>query len=266
MIRGFRKARIAVAAIVLVMAAFIAVVWIFNRSVWYWPCVATLAAIALGYSMANSVGKLVANTENTKAINILHESLDPEAFISAYEAVARHMRKGTKDRALCMAYLADGYAMKGDFEQAEAILNEGFKGIDRNDAMLTSFYENELCTYCLAAGDITRAAESNRKLHEIRDGCRKTNPELVKNLAGSIEMLDAELAVEDGEAIDSGYWEKKAKDTTYRLHRLSIEKMLAKYAIRMGDAMLKDRMLTRLERDAGKTYLAEWAKNARKQK
>ena len=266
MIRGFKKARITAAVIVLVMAAFVAAVWIFNRSVWYWPCVATLAAFALGYSMANSVGKLIANTENAKMVNILHESLDPERFIAAYEAVPKHMRRGTKDRALCMAYLADGYAMKGDFEQAKAVLKEGFEGIDGDDAMLTSFYENELCTYCLASGDVAGAAESCRKLHEILDGSREKDPALVKNLAPSVEMLDAELAVENGETIDSAGWEKKAKHTAYRLHRLSIEKMLAKYAMRTGDARLKEQMLTRLERDAGKTYFKKWAKDARKQK
>lgn len=266
MLFGFRKSRVVAALIVLLMGAFIAAVWIFNRSVWYWPCLATLAAIALGYSMANSIGRVVANTENSKAVNILHESLDPDAFIRAYGEVPKRMPKGSRDRALCTAYLADGYAMKGDFKRAEELLNEGFEGIGAGDVTLRSLYCNELCSYCLASGDLDRAEESCRELHGIIDGCGRSNPELVRNLAGPVEILDAELAVERGEPINVDYWEKKAKNSSYRLHRLSIEKMLAKYAIRTGDGALKDRTLLKLSRDAGKTYLSRWARNARRQK
>ena len=123
MIRCFRSSRIIMALGIVLSLGLSAYLFYHRPNVAVWlNGVAGVLVLALGYVITRLIANMIAANINAKLLGILHVDLEPDRFISHYTEVPAHLKADSLNRGITTLYLADGYAAKGDWAQAEALL------------------------------------------------------------------------------------------------------------------------------------------------
>jgi hypothetical protein len=258
-IRAFWQSRLAAAVVVVVSLGIVALIWIRNQAnPVYIPVVATLLMFGIAYFTARLLGNIVANIQNTNRLGLLHMELNPDAFLKRYVDVVQRLRPGSRERAIAGAYLADGYAAAGQFDQALETLQANFSS--RNgDLALSGLYYHNLCTYFIAKGDLNGARQAADELEKIVAACWDKRAALAQNLKESLTLHRTHIACAAGEKIDTKWLQGQLDKATYKLRKLEISQMLAQSALAAHDFSAARRYLSNLSTEGGKTYYKRWA-------
>ena len=260
MIRGFWKSRLVFSGICVLTLVLAVALWVRDRNYEiYIPIVASVLMLGIGYSAAVLAGNLVANQENTKYLGILHVDLDPARFVKVYGPVVERLNKNGRDYAISCTYLADGYAVAGDFEKAAQTLVPRFEGRKGDDhAMMGQFYSN-LAGYALNGENAEQAREAMAMLQNVIDICESTNPGLAGNLTIALRLHRNRLAALEGEAAETQWLGEMFEDAKYVIRRMEIAKTLAMDAVNRGDKATAADYLKKIHREAGKSCYMSWA-------
>jgi len=260
MIRGFWQSRLAAGLTAAAAVCLAAAIWVRDRGYpVYIPIVASGLMLAIGAVAARLIGNIVANTQNTKYLGILHIELDPETFIKEYAPVPGRLRPGSRDWAVASAYLADGCAAAGQFRQALETLHPCETCAKNERAALDGLYHGNRAAYCLGAGDAAGARSALAELDAVIGRCREGNPALARNLTETRDILKNRLAALTGGTVDAVWMAGELERSPFKLRRLEILQALAQDALNRGDAQGAADRLRRLEREGGKTCYAAWA-------
>ena len=111
------------------------------------------------------------------------------------------------------AYLADGYAAKGDFDAALAALAPLERAGLAQDAALRGLYLQDLCAYRLGKEDRPGAAQALEELEGLIAGCGEKQARLAQNLSDCAALLRARLTCLRGRAVDRTWLEQPACGT-----------------------------------------------------
>ena len=204
MIRAFWQSKVACAVVVAVSTGVVMLIWMRNLDrPLYIPAVATLLMAGIAYFTARLLGNIVANIQNTNRLGLLHMELDPEAFIEQYAGVVERLKLDSRDRAIAGAYLADGYAAAGQFDQALATLHTN-RPAQSGDYALSGLYNHNFCAYSIAKGDLDGARQAADELEIIVHACWDKRAALAQNLKEGLNLHRVHMACEAGEEIDTG--------------------------------------------------------------
>ena len=165
MIRAFWKSKLAVGAVMVVCLGLAVAVWLRDREYpVYIPAIASLLLLGIGYFAGRLLGNLVAGTQNTRCLGLLHLDLDPQAFLAYYKQIPGRLNPNSRDFPIASACLADGYAAAGEFDQAIETLCGAFRNVKKGDQALRALYYNNLCGYALSKEDLVLARQAEQKL------------------------------------------------------------------------------------------------------
>lgn len=260
MIRAFRQSRLTVISVFAASVVLAGLVWVRDRELPVQiPLIASILLLLLGVFLGRLIGNLVADGCNTKLLGRLHVDLDPDAFLAGYAQVPGWLKQNSRDYVVATAYLADGYAAKGDFDRAIDILcSPEQAGLGENVA-LQGLYAQNLCSYRLNNGDRDGGAQALAKLEEVAAGCAGKQDKLAQNLTETAALLRARLACLGGHPVDRPFLEKQAQQAPYKLRRLDALQLLAQDALRRHRRRETVSLLERLRDEGGKTWYAAWA-------
>lgn len=185
MIRCFSKSRLAFAACLLLAAVTGALVLpALSGAVW-WRLTLTAAVILLaGYSIASIAGNIAASLENNRRMRLLHEQLDPAAFIAAYRTVPEKLSPESADYAICCSYLADGYLANGDFETALSLIRDTYRPTrnKKRNAAIRTLQQACRCNYLLWMERTEASAGALREFRSAVAEAKTVNPALAENM------------------------------------------------------------------------------------
>ena len=260
MAKGFRQSRLAFWGVMVLGILLSVLLWIRDRNYpIYIPLIASVLSLLIAFFAGRVIRNLIANSLTTERLGYLHMELDPDKFIAAYEAVPPRLDKGSRDRAVAYAYLADGYAAKGDFAKALVLLEEGFSGANLEDAALRGLYLSNRGVYQSALGELEAAKESAKALRELIDGCWRSRNALARNLQDGLLLLEGDLALQEGRLPDKKALEEIYGRCAFNLHRFEIDRLLALRALAVGDRAEAKQHLQTLAEHGGKTRYTGWA-------
>ena len=131
-----------------------------------------------------------------------HVELDPDAFLRQYAEIPGRLKPDSREHLVACAYLADGYAAKGDLDAALAALSPLERAGLAGDAALRGLYLQDLCAYRLGKGDRAGAAQALEELEGLAAGCGEKQARLAQNLSGPAALLRARLTCLRGRAVD----------------------------------------------------------------
>lgn len=258
MIRGFWPSRLLSAGIFLAACAtaVAAAVRDVQRGLpAYIPVLAVVLLLALGVVAGRLAGNILANQLNTKALALLHVQLDPEAFLARYAPVPGRLRQGSRSHAVACAYLADGYAAAGRYDEALAALAPPPAG----DLALQGLYHSKRAACLLGKEDAPAAAEALDALEQVVEASRAEKPALADNLGETLRLYRSWLACLSGGRAEGEWLANELPKAPYQLRRLELLKVLALYELsrqRLGKARGH---LEELQRTGGKTCFVPWA-------
>lgn len=260
--RAFWQSKLAMAAAFGVSILVIVLIWIRR---WggpvYIPIMASALMAGIGLAFGRLIGNMVASSVNVKLLGYLHVELDPERFVAVYEKVPGRLKAGSVDQAVACAYLADGYAAQGQFQQALDTLCLPQQE-DKQYVALRGNVLQKRCSYQLFAGDATAAKETLSRLGElIQDGEKDPacNPRLLDNLKTGRRILQSRLNVLGNKQVEEDFLESQVKAASYSLLRLELWQTLALLALRKEDGEKAQTYLTQLVQEGGKTFFVPWA-------
>ena len=145
MVRAFRQSRLTAAGIFAASVVLTVLVWIRDRGLpVHIPLIASVLMLLLGVFAGQLAARLVADSCNTKLLGLLHVELDPDAFLRQYAAIPGRLKPDSREYLVSSAYLADGYAAKGDFDAALAALAPLERAGLAQDAALRGLYLQDL--------------------------------------------------------------------------------------------------------------------------
>lgn len=261
MIRGFWQSRLTAAGLAALSAVLAVALWVRDLRQGYplyIPIVAAILLLALGAVAGRIAGNIVANSQNTRLLSLLHVSLDPAAFLAAYEPVPERLKKGSWDYAVARSYLADGYAAAGEFDKAMDTLCPDCAGKPRAALSLKGLYCGNLCSYALSKGDCARAREAAASLEAVlEDGA--ANPAFAQNMRLVLTLCRERLACLEGGKVDRQWLSGQLARAPYALRRLEIQETLARYALLRGRTDEAREYLEQIRQGAGKTWYQAWA-------
>lgn len=260
MIRGFWQSRLAASVIAVLSVVVAAAVWVRDREYpVYVPVLASAMTLAIGLIAARLLGSVIANLQNTKALGLLHVELDPRRFTAVYEKVPPRLKKNSKSYVLACAYLADGYAAAGEFDQAERALCPPEEGGYTNDAALKALYYNNRCAYALGAGRTEAAEAAMDALARTLDDARLENPGLADNMGRSLQLHRNHLAAIRKEDVERTWLSAQMRQAPYRLRRLETAKVLLLDALNREDKDSAREYRDILKAEGGNTHYRAWA-------
>lgn len=261
--RAFWQSKLATAAIFAVSLLIVVLIWVRR---WggpiYIPLVASALMLGIGLTFGFLVGNMVAGNVNVKYLGYLHVELDPEKFLAAYEKVPGRLKPGSVDQAVASAYLADGYAAQGKFQQALDTLRLP-KEESKQYAALQGNVLQKRCSYQLFAGDAPAAKETLARLGALIQDTQKdpqAKAQLVDNLKTGQRILQNRLNALGNKQVDEGFLLTKIQGATYTLLRLELWQTLALWALREEDGAKAETYLTHLVQEGGKTFFVPWAR------
>lgn len=261
MVRAFRQSKLTAAGIFAASAVLTILVWIRDRGLpVYIPLVASVLLLLLGVFVGRLAARLVADACNTKLLGLLHVELDPDAFLQQYAGIPGRLEPDSRDYLVACAYLADGYAAKGDFDAALAALAPLEQAGLAEDTALRGLCLQNLCAYRLGKGDRPGAAQALEELDALAAGCGEKQAKLAQNLSGTASLLRARLTCLKGRAVDRAWLEQQLWQAPFRLRRLDILQILAQDALRRLGPEQAAPLLARLRDEGGKTWYASWAR------
>lgn len=260
MVRAFRQSRLTVIGVFAASVVLAGLVWVRDREQPVLiPLIACALLLLLGVFLGRLAGNLVADSCNTKLLGLLHVELDPEAFLAGYAQVPGRLKPDSRDYVVASAYLADGYAAKGDFDRAIAALCPPEQAGLAERAALRGLYLQNLCGYRLGKGDREGGALALAELEKVAAGCAGTQDKLAQNLTETAAVLRARLACLDGRPADRPFLEKQAQQAPYKLRRLDALQLLALDALRRRRRREAVSLLEQLRDGGGRTWYAAWA-------
>lgn len=268
MVRGFWQSKLAMGAIAVLTVGLASAVWVRDQGrAIYIPVVASLLMLVIGLLTARLVGNIVATNQCTKALGILHMELDPETFLTNFRAVPGRIPEESRDHAIVSAYLADGYAAAGQFQEAIRVLGAPYVSPKKEDPALDGMYYGNLCRYALGAGDLDAAKEAAASLEHIATRRCGGKPQLAENLKTTYRLLENCRAGLEGKEADTQWLNRQLEQAPYKIRSLEILQILAMDARNRGDAKGANRYLTRMQQEGGKTWYHSWAtEQAKRQK
>lgn len=260
MIRGFWQSKFAAGLILLLTVGLTGAIWVRDQGrAMYIPLVASALMLAIGCLTARLVGNITASNQCTKALGILHMELDPETFVKIFRPVPEKLRQGSRDRAIAQAYLADGYAAAGQFDQAIQALGAPYVPKKKEDPALSGVYYCGLSRYALFAGDLETANSALESLdYVVTRGC-SGNPRLAENMQAVYSLLKNQKAAILGQPVDIQWLSGQLEKASYKIRALEILWVLATDAKNRGDDKAANRYLTRMQQEGGKTWFHSWA-------
>lgn len=260
MVWAFRQSRLAAIGTLAASAVLAVLVWVRDRELPVQiPLVACILLLLLGIFLGRLAGNLVADSCNTKLLGLLHVDLDPEAFLAGYAQVPGRLKPDSRDYVVASAYLADGFAAKGDFAGAIAALCPPERAGLGESAALRGLYLQSLCGYRLCKGDRDEGARALEQLEKVAAECAGRQDKLSQNLAETAAVLRARLACLDARPADRAFLEKQAQQAPYKLRRLDALQLLAQDAQRRSRRREAVSLLERLRDEGGRTWYAAWA-------
>lgn len=260
MVRAFRQSRLTVMGVFAVSVVLAGLVWVRDREMPVLiPLIACALLLLLGVFLGRLAGNLVADSCNTKLLGLLHVELNPEAFLAGYIQVPGRLKPDSRDYVVACAYLADGYAAKGDFDGAIAALCPPEQAGLGESAALRGLYLQNLCGYRLGKGDREAGALALAELEKVAAGCAGTQDKLAQNLTETAAVLRSRLACLAGRPVDRPFLEKQARQAPYKLRRLDAIQLLALDALRRQRRREAVSLLEELRDGGGKTWYAAWA-------
>ena len=261
MVRAFRQSRLTAAGIFAASVVLTVLVWIRDRGLpVHIPLIASVLMLLLGVFAGQLAARLVADSCNTKLLGLLHVELDPDAFLRQYAAIPGRLKPDSREYLVSSAYLADGYAAKGDFDAALAALAPLERAGLAQDAALRGLYLQDLCAYRLGKEDRPGAAQALEELERLIAGCGEKQARLAQNLSDCAALLRARLICLKGRAVDRAWLERQLWQAPFRLRRLDIQQILAQDALRRLGPGQAVPLLSRLRDEGGKTWYAAWAR------
>lgn len=257
MIRGFKRSRIASAAVMICSVAVAVAAWFWDKDYpFFIPLIASILMIGVGYFSSRVLGNVLASMENTRYLGYLHMELDPDKFLNVYRDVPGQMKPGSSDAAICRSYLADGYAASGDHGKAIQILSED-PPVD--NLPVQGLYASNRAACYLHMGRLGEADGELKNLERIIDACRLNRAELARNLETSLKIYRQYQSCLAGAAVDVPYLEDMFQKAQYHIRRLEIAKILAQYFLREGDPAAAEKHLSYLRENGGMTFYKRWA-------
>lgn len=259
MVWAFRKSRLAIGIILALTAGIVAAIWIRDiGKPLYIPVVATVLMVPIGCLTARLVGNIVAASQNTSMLSLLHMELDPQRFLTCYEPIPGRIPQGSRDHAIAANYLADGYAAAGDFDRAIQAVGPAPVHPRKDDPALDGVYYGNVARYALGKGDIALADQSLQELDGIIEEKCASNPRLSVNLRAARGILRQHRAALLHEEIESEWLTKQLEASTYKLRTLQILQILAMDAANRKDEKALNRYMTQLRQESGKTCFRTW--------
>ncbi len=260
MIRAFWKSKLAVGAVMVVCLGLAVAVWLRDREYpVYIPAIASLLLLGIGYFAGRLLGNLVAGTQNTRCLGLLHLDLDPQAFLAEYKQIPGRLNPNSRDFPIASACLADGYAAAGEFDQAIETLCGAFRNVKKGDQALRALYYNNLCGYALSKEDLVLARQAEQKLEQIVKDCRDPKSALSENMALNLRIHQNRRVCLEGGRVETSWLEEQLPQSTYRMRRLDLLQLLAMWCLRSGKKQAAQDYLLRLRQEAGKTWYGSWA-------
>ncbi len=255
---GFKKSRAAMIAIIVFSVILCVLVWIRDRELEvYIPILASAFLLAIGYLTGRLVANLVATSETTRALGLLHMELDPQAFIDKYKSVPDRVPEKSRDRIIAGFYLADGYDALGDFTAALDALRRPSDDRKNDDALMGTYYSS-LIRSELGLSDFENAEKHLALLDRLT--IQTPKKDLTAHLRANHNLYSALLAVMKGEVIDTAALKKAFEKTEYEMRRLELLNVFALNDKNRGAVNSEKESLNLLAEHGGKTRYAEAAR------
>lgn len=255
LIYAFKRSRIASALVFAASVLVTVLIWVRDREYpVYIPLIASVLMLAIGCLAARLLGNVLASMENTRYLGYLHMELDPKKFLEYYREVPGRMKGHSA--AVAKTYLADGYWADGQFEKAVETVGPS---LPETDPALRGLYATKLAAYFLAMENTEEAAKVVAVLEEVIDGCRLKKPDLARNFQESLTLYRQQENCLTGETVDTSWLEDAFASAQYNIRRLEIQKVLAMTALRDGNRKEKEKALSYLRKNGGKTDFKRWA-------
>lgn len=265
MIRCFRSSKLVLVCGFVLTLGLSAVALFCRPEVELWLNIITIILIlALGFVVSRLVANMVATNTNSKLLGILHMELDPERFIAAYGDVPAKFPTGSHYNTVTSAYLAMGYAAKGDYATAKATLCTSPLPTrsEKNDLALQVLIHDGLCEFALLSGDTEQAKSELETLRAILQRAAVLNPDLNRNYRNTEFFYQQWLHVLAGETTDEKKLNGLLAHTAVKLRRLEMQTVMARsYEYRKQNGLAKDMYQTVIN-ESGKTHFAREAKEA----
>ena len=243
MIRAFWKSKLAVGAVMVVCLGLAVAVWLRDREYpVYIPAIASLLLLGIGYFAGRLLGNLVAGTQNTRCLGLLHLDLDPQAFLAEYKQIPGRLNPNSRE-----------------FDQAIETLCGAFRNVKKGDQALRALYYNNLCGYALSKEDLVLARQAEQKLEQIVKDCRDSKSALSENMALNLRIHQNRRVCLEGGRVETSWLEEQLPQSTYRMRRLDLLQLLAMCCLRSGKKQAAQDYLLRLRQEAGKTWYGSWA-------
>ena len=256
MLMAFKRSKLAAGAVLILTLAAMILIWIRDRGrELYIPVIASLLLAGVGVLAAILLGNILANMENTRYLGYLHMELDPDRFLAAYRDVPARLKEGSRSQAIARSYLADGYWAKGDFASAIQTLGESPA---RKDPAMAGLYAAKECAYLQAMGNHQAAEESLQCLENIVSECKKSKPDLARNLSESLRIYQEQQHVLKGESMDREVMQRAFQKAQYNLRRLEIARVFQLEERNGGPAVPKE-IRKYLKNQSGQTFFRNTA-------
>lgn len=231
MTKAFWQSKVAYVTVILISVALGIVIWI--RDVNYptiVPLIASSFLVTIGFVSAKILSSVIANHLNTKLLSILHVELDPKQFATKYEPVVRKLNiNKNREARFAYSYLADGYALCGNYGKAIETIENLKPFIDRDIALRGLYYTNT-ASYLTMAGEYQKAQEALSELRHVVEDTRQGKKALSCNLETSAKIIKNRIASLSGRGAKTSSLLEQLEKATYRIRRLEILEALAKDA------------------------------------
>ena len=201
-----------------------------KRGISFWLALAVLViGFAILYILALSYG--VSALQNRLAW--LYQNLEPERFLEKFEKLLPRAKKTPALEVTVRAYLADGHAAIGEFDQALALLDGApvvTEESERLSAALLMLNNKGLIHF-----RIENAEKGKECLDKMRELLERQDEAAQKRYAENVRILQCHYDALTGVCQDDAYLRELVRNGTTALFRVNTSLLLARVYLSQGE-------------------------------
>lgn len=199
-----------------------------RRGLPVWQQVITLVLAAVVCLAATRLAAgMVASACEEAMLEQLHLKLQPQAFLEAYEPVARAQHPDSAGAVTAAVNLADGYCAAGNWQRAlQTVVTPSQAIPEPQRSALQALVLRSRCRYCLW-GNATKQAQSALQAFASHvEALRSTNPRLADSLQGDVSLYTIWYSLLKGHPADRKALEETMRRLPTKLAKLDVCWML----------------------------------------
>lgn len=216
---------------------------------------AVISLLGLGAAQYASMKRM------NRTLAVLHQSLEPEAFLKEFTPVAARCKKGTIQEIMAWVYVSSGQLAAGRNKEAMDTLKALKPDQLKNRRFAASGLVLNQMFQCLhGEKDVEGEEQVLQKIRDLAVQMTDRQPALAVHLKNNARLFEEYVNLDAGRQVDCEYLEEEIRLSASALHKNQVRMILAEAYGRAGLADQEQRHLRAVEAEGGRLDLVRQAR------